>query len=67
MEKIIQVEPWIDQNELIQLKRIIESTYVTESQLTKEFEELTKNYTNSKFALSICNGTAGIFCALKSL
>ncbi len=67
MEKIIQVEPWIDQNELIQLKRIIESTYVTESKLTKEFEELTKNYTNSEFALSICNGTAGLFCALKAL
>ena len=67
MEKIIQVEPWIDNSELIQLKRIIESTYVTESQLTKEFEELTKKYTNSKYALSVCNGTAGIFCALKAL
>ena len=60
MEKIIQVEPWIDQNELIQLKRIIESTYVTESKLTKEFELLTQKYTNSPthgfhLALSACH------------
>ncbi len=67
MEKIIQVEPWIDQNELIQLQRIIETTYVTESHLTKEFEELTKKYTNSNFATAVCNGTAGLFCALKAL
>ena len=61
MKNIIQVEPWIDESELQQLKRVIDSTYVTESSLTEEFENLTKKYTNSEFAISVCNGTAGLF------
>ena len=35
---INQIEPWIDNDELEQLKRVIDSTFVTESSLTKEFE-----------------------------
>tara|TARA_Y200000002_G_scaffold360095_1_gene345078 strand:- start:532 stop:1626 length:1095 start_codon:yes stop_codon:yes gene_type:complete len=67
LEKIIQIEPWIDNSELKQLSRLIESTYVTENLLTKEFEEKTANLTKSPFAISVCNGTAGLFCALKAL
>ena len=67
MEKIIQIEPWIDSSELKQLSRLIESTFVTENVLTKEFEEKTANLTKSPFAISVCNGTAGLFCALKAL
>ncbi len=67
MEKIIQIEPWIDNSELKQLSRLIDSTYVTENALTKEFEEKTANLTKSPFAISVCNGTAGLFCALKAL
>ena len=36
---INQIEPWIDNDELEQLKRVIDSTFVTESSLTKEFED----------------------------
>ena len=67
MEKIIQIEPWIDRDELEQLERLIETTFVTEDILTKEFEEKTTNLTKSPFAVAVCNGTAGLFCALKSL
>ena len=49
MEKIIQIEPWIDSNELNQLSRLIETTFVTEDVLTKEFEEKTRKLTNSPF------------------
>ena len=35
---ITQIQPWIDEQELEQLKRVITSTYVTEHKLTKEFE-----------------------------
>ncbi len=41
---IIQIEPWIDNKELEQLKRVVESTYVTEHNLTKEFEEKIKKF-----------------------
>ncbi len=67
MEKIIQIEPWIDQKELEQLSRLIDTTYVTEDILTKEFEEKTVQLTKSPYAISVCNGTAGLFCALKAL
>ena len=65
MEKIIQIEPWIDRDELEQLERLIETTFVTEDILTKEFEEKTTNLTKSPFAVAVCNGTAGLFCALE--
>ena len=64
---IPQIKPWIDNDELDQLKRVVESTYVTENILTKEFEELTKAYSNSKFAIAICNGTMATYCILKAL
>ena len=67
MEKIIQIEPLIDECELDELKKIIISKYVTESDLTKEFENRTAKYTGSPFAISICNGTCALFCALKAL
>ena len=51
--KINTLEPWIDLKELEQLKRVIESTYVTEGPLTKEFENLFKTYTGSKHVISM--------------
>lgn len=64
---IIQIEPWIDNKELEQLKRVVESTYVTEHNLTKEFEEKIKKLTGAKHAISITNGTLALFCCLKAL
>ena len=64
---IIQIEPWIDNEELEQLKRVIDSTFVTESDLTKEFEEMTKTMTGSKYAVAMTNGTVATYCALKAL
>ena len=64
---INQIEPWIDNEEKEQLLRVIESTYVTEHNLTKEFEQKIKDLTGSKHAVSMTNGTAALFCCLKSL
>lgn len=64
---IPQIEPWIDEQELIQLKRVVDSTYVTENELTKEFEQKIIDLTGSKYAISMTNGTAALFCCLKSL
>jgi len=65
--KVIQIEPWIDNDELDQLKRVIESTYVVEHNLTKEFESKIKELTGSKHAIAITNGTAALYCCLKAL
>ena len=57
---IPQIQPWIDDEELQQLKRVVSSTFVTEASLTKEFEDITKDLTGSKHAIAITNGTAVI-------
>lgn len=64
---IPQIEPFIDEQELQYLKTVIDSTYVTEHNLTHEFEERIKDLTGAKHAIAVCNGTAALFCCLKSL
>jgi len=64
---IPQIEPWIDDNELYHLKRMIDSTYVVESSLTKEFEDLVKNQTGSKYVISMTNGTMALYSCLIAL
>ena len=48
---IPQIEPWIDHLELNHLKKVIDSTYVTEHNMTKEFEDLITDLTNSAYAI----------------
>jgi len=67
MNKIIQIEPWIDNSELEQLKRVIESTFLTEHKLTAEFEEGIRNLTGAKYAIATSNGTTALYCGLKAL
>ena len=64
---ITQIEPWIDYRELDELKRVVDSTYVVEHNLTKEFEEMICEMTGSKYAVAMTNGTAALFCCLKAL
>lgn len=67
MEFIPQIEPWIDQNELKHLARLVENRYVVENQLTLEFEKLVQNQTGAKHVISVANGTLALYCCLKSL
>ena len=39
---ILQIEPWIDDNEKKYLDMVVESTFVTEHKLTKAFEDRIK-------------------------
>ncbi len=64
---ILQIEPWIDENEKKYLDMVVESTFVTEHKLTKAFEDRIKDLTNSKHAIAITNGTAALYCCLLSL
>jgi perosamine synthetase len=64
---IPQIEPWIDETELHYLRQVIDSTYVTEHDMTKRFESMIKELTDSSYAVSITNGTAALFCCLKAL
>lgn len=64
---IPQIEPWIDGEELVQLTRVIDSTYVTEHDLTSEFEKMICRLTGAKYAVAITNGTMALYCCLKAL
>ena len=64
---IIQIEPWIDNEELFQLQRVVESTYVTEGAMTTEFEEMIKQLTGSRHAIAMTNGTLALYACLKAL
>ena len=64
---ILQIEPWIDDQELEQLKRVVASTYVVEHELTAEFEQLTRDLTGARHAIAVTNGTMALYCCLKAL
>lgn len=64
---INQIEPWIDEGELRELKRAIESTFVVEHLLTREFERMTADLTGCRHAVAVCNGTMALFVGLKAL
>jgi perosamine synthetase len=64
---IIQIQPWIDNSELIELKKVIKSTFVTESSMTKKFEDMIKSLTGSKYAISITNGTLAQYASILAL
>ena len=64
---INQIEPFIDSSELDYLTKVIESTFVTEHTLTKEFENLFKDYTGSKHVIAYTNGTLALYAIIKSL
>ena len=64
---IIQIQPWINELELEELTKVINSTFITENSMTKEFESMTISLTGSKYAISVANGTLGLYCALLAL
>ena len=65
--RINQIEPWIGLQELWQLTRVVKSTFVTEHDLTKEFESSIKKLTGAEHAVSITNGTLALVSILQSL
>ena len=64
---IPQIQPWIDESEWHEVKQVLESTYLTENQVTAQFEARIKALTGAKHAIAVCNGTAALYCGLKAL
>ncbi|MDX2465093.1 MAG: DegT/DnrJ/EryC1/StrS family aminotransferase [Porticoccus sp.] len=64
MKFIPQIEPWIDSEELDQLREVVESTYISEHKKTDEFLAGVKKVTNSPYALAISNGTLALVACL---
>ena len=66
-KNILQIYPWINSREHYYIKKVIESTFVTENKFTEKFEEKFKKIADSKYAIAVNNWTLGIFACLKSL
>lgn len=66
-EFIPQIKPWIDQTDLEAVSKVVNSTYVTEGEATKEFENKFKELTGATHAIAVSNGTVALYAALKSL
>lgn len=66
-ELIVQIEPWVDEHELRELTRVIDSTFLVEHELTREFERMTAELTGAKHAVAVCNGTMALFTCLKAM
>jgi perosamine synthetase len=64
---IPQIEPWVDDSELRELRRVIDSTFLVEHELTREFEAMTAQLTGAKHAIAVCNGTMALFTCLKAM
>ncbi len=64
---IIQIEPWIGEEELKEVTEVIKSTFITESKKTEEFENNFKEFTGAKHALAYSSGSTALFAALKIL
>src|SRR5580700_5635061 len=67
LHTIVQIEPWIDECELRELKRVIDSTFLVEHDLTREFESLTAAMAGCRHAMAVCNGSMALFVCLKAL
>lgn len=64
---IPQIQPWIDEQEWLEVRKVMESTYLTENRATKEFEQGITSLTGAKHAIAVCNGTAALYCILKAI
>lgn len=64
---IPQIQPWIDDEDLDEVIKVIKSTYVTENQATELFENIIKEYTGSRNAIAITNGTMALYVALVAM
>ncbi len=64
---IPQIQPYFDRAEWRELKKVLRSTYFTENKATERFEELLREYTGAKHAITVNNATAGLYCCLKAL
>ena len=67
MKKIPLIKPYITQETKEKVCEVLDSGYLTEGSVTKEFEEVIKAYVGSKYAIAVCNCTVGLEMALRVL
>jgi dTDP-4-amino-4,6-dideoxygalactose transaminase len=61
------IKPYITEETKSEVNAVLDSGYLTEGPVTKEFEESFRNYIGCKYALAVCNCTVGLEMALRAL
>lgn len=68
MNKINQMEPWIDKEEKRAMMEYLDSGgWLTEHKKTKEFEQMIADYIGCKHVCAVTNGTMALMIALMAL
>jgi len=66
--KLLLAEPFIEKKDsLIMLKKVLDSNYINEGNLTRLFEKKIEKLLNVKYVATCTSGTASIYLALKAL
>ena len=67
MKKIPLIKPYITEKITAKVCEVLDSGYLTEGKVTKEFEEKVKEYVGCQYALAVCNCTLGLEMGLRAM
>jgi dTDP-4-amino-4,6-dideoxygalactose transaminase len=66
-KRIKLIEPFVGQEELQMIRRVLESGWLTEGPVTEEFETKVKSFVGAKYAIATTNCTTALELALRAL
>ena len=66
MKRIPLIRPYITEEVKAKVCEVLDSFYLTEGTVTKEFEETIKSYIGCAYVLGLCNCTVGLETALRA-
>jgi len=67
MKKIPLIKPYITKTIKDRVCAVLDSGYLTEGPVTREFEQSVRDYIGCRYALAVCNCTVGLEMALRAL
>lgn len=67
MKKIPLIRPYLPPGTKEKVCEVLDSGYLTEGPVTKEFEDCFKQYVGARYAIAVCNCTVGLEVALRAI
>ena len=67
MKKIPLIKPYITEEAKEKVLEVLDSGYLTEGLVTKQFEDTVRQYIGCKYALAVCNCSVGLEMALRAI
>ncbi|MCP4246946.1 MAG: DegT/DnrJ/EryC1/StrS family aminotransferase [bacterium] len=64
---VVQIQPWIEGEDVEAVRAAAASTFVTEHDQTRRFEELLAELTGARHVIAYANGTCALFAVLRAL